>query len=393
MIRDKNHAAKYAAVLVIALALVSGCSKKVKKETLWQVYQEPVEAQELPQDSGVNELRQLWEQSVGQGNESGFALLEPVYYQDSVYVAARNGSVYRIDAVTGNVLWKTDIGNTVYAATGANDGIAVIAHDNGDVTALSVVDGRVVWQSKIKRQISAIPVVGKGRVVLRTADGSVIGLNSESGSIEWQTKRAVPDLSIHGDSMPAITGDVVLVGLSNGRLIANSVINGRDYWETQISYVKGQNEMERLNDADTSPVILGNTVFAGAYQGSVVAMQLQNAELIWRKDISTRLPIAISDGLLVATGELGDVIALDAETGNILWEQSAFRGHGVSQPIIIDNRVIIGDLNGLVHTLDTTNGDLIQTRKTVSGAVIGIVHTGNQFTVYSSRGDLNTLSL
>ena len=393
MIREKHYAMKVVTVLVIVLALVSGCSKKATKETLWGTYQEPIAAQKLPVDSGANEIELLWKRSTGQGAESGFAILRPAYYQDSVYVAARNGVVYRIDAVSGNVLWKNDTGHPVIAATGVNEGIAVIAHDNGDVTALSVVDGELVWRSSIKRQISAIPVTGKGRVVVRTADGLVIGLDSESGNIEWQVKRAVPSLSVHGDSMPAISGDVVLVGLSSGKLIANNVISGRDYWETDISYVRGRNEMERLGDADTPPIIRRNTVFAGNYQGSVVAIQLLDAQLIWRNNISTRLPIAITNGLLVITGELGQVIALDAESGDILWRQTAFQGHGVSQPVIIGNRVIIGDLNGKVHTLDAENGSLIETRKAVSGAIIGIVQAGNQFTVYSSKGNLSTFSL
>ncbi len=393
MTRDKRHAMKGIAVLLIALALVAGCGKKVREETLWETWQEPIASQELPADSGAREIQPLWKQSTGKGAESGFALLKPARHQDSVYVAARNGVVYRIDAASGNVLWKSDTGNPVYAATGVNDGIVVVAHDNGDVVALRVADGEMAWRSSIKRQISAIPVAGKGRVVVRTADGLVIGLDSESGDIEWQVKKAVPGLSMHGDSMPLISGDVVLVGLSSGKLIANNVISGRDYWEMDISWVRGRNEIERLGDADTSPIILGNTVYAGNYQGSVVAIQLVDARLIWRKDISTRLPMAISGDLLVVIGELGQVIALDAASGDILWRQTAFQGHGVSQPIIIGNRVIIGDLNGNVHTLDTENGSLIETRRVVSGAITGIVQDENQFTVYSSKGNLSTLSL
>ena len=390
---DKRPAVKGIAILLIALALVSGCNKKVRKETLWGTWQEPIAAQELPADSGAREIRLMWKQSTGKGIESGFAILKPARYQDSVYVAARNGVVYRMDAVSGNVLWEVDTGNPVCAAIGVNDGIAVVAHDNGDVVALRVADGEIVWRSNSKRQISAIPVAGKGRVVVRTADGFVIGLDSESGDIEWQLKKAVPGLSMHGDSMPLISGDVVLVGLSSGKLIANNVISGRDYWEMDISWIRGRNEIERLGDADTSPIILGNTVYAGNYQGSVVAIQLADARLIWRKDISTRLPMAISNGLLVVTGEFGQVIALDAASGDILWQQTAFQGHGVSQPVIIGNRVIIGDLNGNVHTLDTENGSLIETRLVVSGAITGIVQDGNQVTVYSSKGNLSTLSL
>ncbi len=393
MTHNKRHAMKGVAVLLTALVLVTGCSEKAPKETLWSAWQEPIAAQELPADSGAREIHLMWKQSAGQGAESGVAILKPARYEDSVYVSARNGDVYRIDAASGKVLWKSDTGTPVYAATGVGDGIAVAAYDNGDVAALRVTDGEIIWRSSIKRQISAIPAVGNGRVVVRTADGLLIGLDSESGEVEWQVKKAVPGLGMRGDSTPLISGDVVLVGLSNGKLIANNVISGRDYWEMDISYIGGRNEIERLGDADTPPIIQGNTVYAGNYQGSVVAVQLVDARLLWRKDISTRLPMAVADGLLVVIGELGEVIALDAASGNILWRQAAFQGHGVSQPVIIGNRVVIGDLNGNVHTLDTENGSLVETRQSVSGAITGIARHGNQFTLYSSKGELSTLSL
>ena len=394
MARNKRPTMRGIAVLLITLVLIAGCTKKARKETLWGTWQEPIAAQELPADSGARELRLIWERSTGKGAESGFALLKPARYQDSVYVATRDGIVYRMDAANGKALWKSDTGAPVYAATGVGDSIAVVAHDNGSVVALHMADGEIAWRSDIKRQISAIPVVGNSRVVVRTTDGLVMGLDAQTGNIEWQIKKAVPGLSMHGDSMPLISGDVVLVGLSSGKLIANNVISGRDYWEMDISYIRGRNEIERLGDADTPPIIRGNTVYAGNYQGSVVAVQLLDAQLIWREELSTRLPMALADDLLVITGELGEVIALDAANGNTVWRQTAFQGHGVSQPIIIGDRVIIGDRNGHAHTLDTENGNLVETRRrVVSGAVIGIVQQGDQFTVYSAKGNLSTLSL
>ena len=269
----------------------------------------------------------------------------------------------------------------------------VVTHDNGNVSALKASDGAVAWTVPIKRQFSSIPVVGKGRVVIRTADGLIIGLRAENGERVWQVKKEVPGLTMHGDSLPAITGDAVLTGLSSGKLIANNVINGRDYWEAEIGFVRGQNELERLNDSDTDPIIQGTSVYTASYQGSVMALQLQNAALIWDQDISTRLPMALGDGLLVVVGEFGDVYGLNTADGSILWQQDIFRGHGVSQPVIVGNRVVIGDANGNIHTLTPDSGALVQTRESVSGAVTGLIASENRIGVLSSEGKISTLSL
>ncbi len=384
---------KYLVLFFVVLALVSGCKNKVKKETLWDVYQEPVSPKSLPKDSGAKEIRTLWKKDVGSGSKIGFAILKPAYFEGGIYIASRNGEVSRFQADTGKLIWRKSLGKPVYAAIGVNDGLVAVAHDNGDLTALNSSDGSIDWEVSIKRQISAVPVVGRGRVVIRTSDGLVIGLDNRNGEIVWQVQKTVPGLSMHGDSIPVIVGDAVLIGLSNGKIIANNVISGRDYWETEISYLQGQNEMERLTDSDTPPIVQGATVYTAAYQGNVVAIQLSDATSIWKTSLSTRLPMAVDGEKLYVTGELGDLVALSRQDGSVLWEQRAFRGHGISQPIVLDNRVVIGDSRGRIHTLNPDNGELVETRKIVSGAIVGIVNDGSNFTIFSSAGNIATLSL
>lgn len=378
---------------IMALVLVSGCKSKQEKESLWGVYQEPIKSQTLPQDSGADELKIIWSENIGGGTAIGFALLKPAYYKGKIYVANRTGEVFSFDSKTGVRQWKKDLEMPIVAAIGVNDNFAVVAHDNGDITALNANDGSVVWNTSIKRQISAVPVIGKERVLIRTADGLLIGLDMRAGSIVWEIQKAIPGLSVHGDSTPLITGDAVLTGLSSGKLIANNVINGRDYWEVEISFVRGQNELERLTDSDTVPIVQGTMVYTATYQGSVIALQLQDTAVKWRTKISTRLPMAISQKHLFVTGELGEVIALNIDDGRIVWRQQAFRGHGISQPVVLNNRVVIGDSSGRIHTLDIESGNLVQSKKVVSGAIVGIITGNSQLTVFSSVGNVSTLTL
>lgn len=384
---------KYLVLVIVALLLVSGCKSGRDRESLWGIYQEPVQPNELPADSGVRELQILWKRNIGDGATVGFALLKPAYYNGNLYVANRSGGVFSFDLKTGAVQWRQNLATPIFSAIGVNDNFAVVAHDNGDVTALNASDGSVVWTTSLKRQISAVPVVGKQRVLIRTVDGLLIGIDSASGSIVWQVKKSTPGLSVHGDSTPVIIGDAVLTGLSNGKLIANSVITGTDYWETEISFVRGQDELERLTDSDTAPIVQDSTVYTATYQGSVVALQLQNATLRWRTKISTRLPMAISQKYLFVTGELGEVVALNIDDGSIVWEQQALRGHGISSPVVLNNRVIVGDLNGIIHTLDIESGNLVESKKAVFGAVTGIIIGDSQLAILSSEGYISTLTL
>lgn len=230
-------------------------------------------------------------------------------------------------------------------------------------------------------------------MVVRTADGLIMGLDALSGETLWQVQRRTPGLTLHGDSAPLIFGETVITGLSNGKLLANGLLNGRDYWETDLSFVRGDNELELLADADTPPVVSGARLFAANYQGDVVAVDLNSSKVDWRTQLSTRLPMAVGETAMFITSDLGDVVALDIVTGSKIWSQPGFQGRGVSNPVNVGARVLIGDASGNIHVLDAADGTLVQTRKISSGAVTALAASSNGVVAFSVRGTVAALAL
>ncbi len=387
-----NSSIKYLFLSLFACAFLASCSGK-EQQVLWGVYQEPIEPQPYPIDTGALELTQLWKLELGEGDTDGYTILRPTYSENALFTVNRDGKVFKVNADDGSVEWTKKLGKRIFSGVGVGDGVAVVSSDLGEVIALSLEDGQPVWASSIKRQISAVPVVGNTRAVVRTADGMIIGLNSKTGRPVWRLEKPVPGLSVHGDSTPTIIGDAVILGLPSGMLIAANVINGREYWEAEIAYVRGTNELERLIDSDTPALVQGNVIYTAAYGSNISALRIEGAETVWKSGLSTRLPMAIHQNSLFATTLLGGVAAIDIETGETLWEQNGFQGWGVSHPVIFSDRVIVGDSNGKLHTLEIKTGKLIQSRGAIGGAIVSISVGDGQFTVYSSEGKIATYSL
>ena len=373
------------AATAFSILLLQGCSGK-EKETVWGIFNEPVKREELPEPVGAEELSIAWKNGVGDAGEDGYALLRPAVDAGGIYVANRDGDVLGLDPGSGKPLWQRDLERPVYAAVGLGEGLVLAGMEDGFVAALSAADGTLKWEADIRRQISAIPAAGSGRVVVRTAGGLVIGLDAADGSRVWEVQRNVSGLGLHGDSMPLISGGTVITGFSNGRIIANAVINGRDYWETDISFVGGTSELDRLADIDATPVLSGTSLYAATYQGDVVAVDIQSSFVRWRRDISTRLPMAVDAGQIFVTGSLGDIVALDADSGSVLWRQNAFRGHGMTNPLVFDSRVVVGDASGFVHLLDRADGTLLQSLKLDRSAITGLARQGESVVAVSVDG-------
>lgn len=391
-------------LLAGAAGLLAACKSR-ERAVRWGTYQEPVAPQELPPAAGFSELQMLWRRELGDGPEDGYALLRPVYDAAGDLYAAGRSRAFKLAAADGRVVWRRDVeadfGAAIFSGVGAHaeTGAAALGLDDGRILALAAANGETLWEAALGRQISAVPAVGNARVVARTADGLVVGLDAASGESVWSFEREDPALSIHGDSAPLISGDAVLTGLANGKLVANSVVTGREYWETEVSFASGRNELERLTDSDSAPLVAGATLFAATYQGHVAALNLQDASPKWRAKVSTRLPLALGGGRLVVTGHLGEVVALDAESGAILWTQEAFRGHGMSGPLVVGvadgarARVVVGDAGGRIYSLDAADGKLLEARQVGGGAVVAQAAGPGQFAVFSAGGRLSAWAL
>ncbi len=372
-------------ILMVFLGLLSGCGGQ-EKETQWGVFNEPISMQELPEPVGGDEWAIRWKESVGGGGKDGYALLRPAVPAGGVYVASQSGNIRKLDPEVGKTIWQQRLNRPVYAAVGQGDGLVLTALEDGTVVALSQADGSIRWEAQIGRQISAIPAAASTRVIIRTADGLVIGLDSADGNQVWEVQRAVSGFNLHGDSMPLISGDTVITGLSNGRIIANAVINGRDFWETDLSFPRGVSELEQLADIDAPPILSGTRLYVATYQGDVVALDIQNGSIRWRHDFSTRLPMEVHQGQLYITGALGDILVLDADHGQVVWEQPAFRGRGLTNPLVVGDRVVVGDAAGFLHVLDRSDGTLLQSLRLDNSAITGLVRQGESVVAMSIDG-------
>ncbi len=376
--------------LLIAIIL-AGCNKN--KETEWGTFNEPVESKPIPAAVGDAKVSATWRQKIGDAGDFGYAILKPAISEEGVYVVNRAGRVRLLDSLTGKVIWSKSLGKNTYAGVGVGAGLALVAFDDGTVVALDAITGEEQWRVPINRQISAIPAAGTGKVIVRTADGMLLALDAATGERLWELQRPVPGLSIHGDSQPLISGDTVITGLTNGNILVNSVLSGREFWEKDLSLGRGTNELEQITDVDVTPVINGPNLYTGTYQGEIVALNLQDSTVQWQFKASSRLPLSIANGQLLLTDELGTVISLDAEAGFLNWEQEAFQGRGVSNPVIVGNHVVIGDAKGNLYVLDTLQGLLLKSISIDRSAITSIQRLSDSVLVSTNNGTVAKVSV
>src|SRR5688572_22543945 len=87
----------------------------------------------------------------------------------------------------------------------------------------------------------------------------------------------------------------------------------------------------------------------------VAASAPANPKLLWTYDAgdSIESSAAIADGVVYVGVGKGDLIAVDFATGKLRWKYSTGNFIGESSPAVGANAVYVGDLDGILHAVNT----------------------------------------
>ncbi|MGF6902881.1 outer membrane protein assembly factor BamB [Paraburkholderia sp. GAS348] len=334
----------------------------------------------------VLDVQQAWKASVG---KSGRYLFSPVAVGNAVYAAGANGSVAKIDAQTGQDVWRVKLHEDLSAGVGSDGTLTAVGGLKGDVYVLGA-DGKQLWTAKAPGEIISPPLVGNGLVVVRTVDGQIVAFNAQTGEQKWNYRnRAVP-LNLRVSSGMTFAGDAaVLAGFPGGAFAAINLQTGDNYWQTPVSYPKGVTEVERINDVTGPPTLIGSETCAVTFQGQIGCFDANSGRALWEKAFSSTSGLAQDDRAVVAADDWSVVSAFDANSGAPLWKNDKLKNRDLSVPFILGHAAVLGDYQGYVHFLSRDDGTLLARVKTDGSPITAApVLAGETLVVLTHDGDL-----
>jgi outer membrane protein assembly factor BamB len=166
----------------------------------------------------------------------------PVAVADgAVSVVARDAEESRValvsfDAVTGERSWApfaVPANSTAGSGPSATDGRVFLASADRVVRAVSADDGTEVWSSLVLSLFSptTAPALGDGSVFAADFGGGLYRLDAADGGRVWSHQ--LNEVIFRG--APVVSGDAVLVGLADGRLVALDVGSGHLVWQDDLT--------------------------------------------------------------------------------------------------------------------------------------------------------------
>ncbi len=342
----------------------------------------------------------------GFNNPDGWA--SPEVAEGTLYLSLDGGEISAVDPETFDVIWEfpasdeETCGNEepqkrdlkgIYAAPVVNEGFVYFGAWDGNVYALDAATGNCLWDFETDAPIIGGLVLANGRLFTASTDGNLYALDPVTGD-EIDHVHA-------GDvwSRPAFADGVLYVADVDGELRAFNAETLDEVWNEPFSVSAG---------FLTDPVLLNGTIVVGGLGQRLYGVDAATGDERWSFDGATNWfwgrPLAAGD-LVYATNLDSRVFAIDAATGERLWQfdgLAPIRGG----PVISDGVLIAADDKGNVYGIDPQSGDQVWNGPTeidkkvladpyvlADGSVMIVTTGGDTFTVSPEDGRLTTVDI
>jgi outer membrane protein assembly factor BamB len=376
-------------IAAVAALLLGACSSmSMEKLNPFSSSDPKVKPTELAAIQPTAELKILWKEGVG---SAGAFTFSPAVVGDSVYAAAREGTVARFDG--GRQIWRISAGQPISGGVGSDGKLVVVGTPKGEVLAFDAATGRETWKARVSSEVLAAPAVAEGLAIVRSGDSRIFGFDAVDGKRRWVYQRSMPALSLRSNVGVVPAGKVTLAGFPGGKLVAIANNNGAAVWEVTVALPKGSTELERVADVTSSPVISGTTVCAAAFQGRAACFDSNTGNMLWSRDMSSSAGLDIDNRYVYVTDDKGAVHAMDRNSGASIWKQDKLALRGLSRPVALaGGRVAVADYQGVVHLLRQEDG-AFAARATTDGSAVRAepVRFGAGMLVQTANGGLYAL--
>ena len=375
-----NRKYKIACALTVLTLALSGCASKGKVEE--------VKPNPLPKLTQAKSLVPVFSQSVASTDEADPLRLRLDVDNGVIFAINPKGEV---EAYQGKQrLWQKNISKQgLSSGVEAKDGLVVVGNQKGQLFALDQATGETKWTAQLSGAILAPSLIHAGRVITVSNDGTVFAHEVETGKQAWTYNLPNVQFSLRGQAAPvALDARNVLIASANAYIYAIDAISGIPKMQRRVAVSEGRSDIQRLIDIDGEPVVAGQFVVTTSYQGQVTVLDLASQQVVWSEDASSiQRPEVKGNGVFVAQTD-GKITAYEITTGNKLWENDQLLNRQLSNPVMLGNDLVVGDLDGVLHLLDPSTGTIIGRSKT-SGEVRTLRVIDNQLYVATRKGAMS----
>lgn len=361
-----------------------------------------------PHAAGAASLERAWRTSLGAGTNDRVQIAAPPVIAGGVlFFLDADHRLHAVNAHDGERLWTQRLrpseGRDRAARGGgvaAAGGRVFVTTGFGFMVALDAADGHEIWRASGGAPFQSAPTVSGTRVYATTNDSELIAVDAGSGEVLWTHQAIAEPARILSASSVAVDGETVVAPFASGELTALLTANGRRLWTDSLSRSGRLTSLSAINDIAGRPVIDGGVAYAVSHSGVIAAIDLRTGQRVWARGFaSTQTPWVAGD-VLYAVSIDGELAAFNRATGGVYWmtQLRRFRDEHDRQgrvawvgPIMVGGRLVLANSVGDVVAVTAQTGQIVANAEIGQAVFIPPIAANNQIYLVTDEARLVVL--
>ena len=289
----------------------------------------------------------------------------PAVVGNRLYIGSAHGSIfslggatYCIDTESQKILWRHTSPTPIFSSPAVAGGRVYIGegyHHDSDchLRCLDARTGEQIWSFPTTSHVESTPFIHQGKLYFTAGADGVYCIDALEGEQIWHYP------AVHADMSPVMHKDKVYFGTGYGdyRIYAVDAQTGAEVWSKQMPYsVWGSPSAEenrvffglgRGNFSESAPIPAGK----------VVALDTETGDLLWEHEAEDAVltAIAIQNGYVTFGSRDGYVYSLQSTDGKLNWKTD-LGGPVVSSPAVTMDTIYAATKDGYIYALSTDTG-------------------------------------
>ena len=326
-------------------------------------------------------LKKIWSTNTHQSlNDDTPFLSEPIFILSKIYLINSNGNLIKINSEDGEVIWSKRIfKNSDNAIIGPpaisgkfinkND-ITIFLHTGSDeLFSINAITGNINWKKKYSLPFRGGLTLSQNRLFVSDYMGDFFAIDSNNGNTLWKKSLGTDYNSVYTTARPIVANDKIIVPGTSGSFFVLSFKNGKMQWTENISSNSQLPKLFHAGDIVANPIYSNGLIYLVSQSGFTSAFDLKTSEKKWSLPVGGIETPIISGEIIFINGNMGNLVAINRITGNILWHKkyesrvnvnSYFSNEAMAiykGPTLADSKLLFSDHHGNLSILDTLNGN------------------------------------
>ena len=291
----------------------------------------------------------------------------PAVVGNRLYIGSAHGSIfslggatYCIDTESQKVLWRHASPTPIFSSPAVAGGRVYIGegyHHDRDchLRCLDAHTGEPIWSFETASHVESTPFISQGKLYFTAGADGIYCIDALEGQQIWHYP------AVHADMSPVVHKDKVYFGTGYGdyKIYAVDAQTGAEVWSKQMPYpVWGSPSAEenivffglgRGNFSESAPIPAGK----------VIALDAETGDIVWEHEAEDAVltAIAVQNGYVTFGSRDGYVYSLQSTDGKLNWKTD-LGGPVVSSPAVTMDTVYAATKNGYIYALSSGNGEV-----------------------------------